>query len=246
MQMPATSYNFLPAHSCRHSSDHRARFLTGVQMRGAKLSCKRHAWLEIHRPVKRVASGGQTAVMTRMVRRSGPLFAGRQSACRARLAKPLRLPPSHCLAICTYEPWEPFAKASRGWWRMEGDSFVGLLAFYGDMVQWPVAGRAHVLQAPHQWHLTLPSNRHRIVFFWSSAPKSWERSQRSSPESPQLPWKTREWLRMGPAAFHCNASGFHPEWSDFRHRLQVWARKVDLEPWARFGETILFVMAHPI
>ena len=127
-----------------------------------------------------------------------------------------------------HKPWHLFTNtSSRGWWYMEGDSFLGALSDLGDMVQWPVSDSAALLRLPNQWHLTTPSKRHRMVLSWRArAEKAPERLRTSSLPLMQ---KTKTWLRKGPAAFHCNASSFDPAWSTFRHRLQVWARMVDLE-----------------
>ena len=94
-------------------------------------------------------------------------------------------------------------------------------------VQWPVAGSAHMQQAPSEWHLILPSNRHRIVFSWSLRRAGSRRVQHSiSPVAratvrPSLPRQQRNWLRRGPPVFHCNTSSFYPEWSELRHRCLV-------------------------
>ena len=233
------NYNSLATQTCRHSWDRRYRFVTAVEIRNS--NCARHGktgvWMEVHKPVKRI---DDRWMMTRMLARTQLLFAS--GRCRTRFSRPMRLPRSHCLVVSSYEPWELFAKSARGWWRMVGESFVGWLPGPGDLVQWPSARRALALQAPSQWHLPLPSNKStgsRIVFHLAALPERVARARRAervkqkSTQEIALGSVKKQWLRRGPTVFNCNASGFHPEWSELRHRLWLWAKRVDLEllPW---------------
>ncbi|CAE7819226.1 unnamed protein product [Symbiodinium sp. CCMP2592] len=239
------NYNSLATQTCRNSLDRRYRFVTGVEIRNS--NCWRHGktgvWMEVHRPVKRV---DDRWMMTRMLARTQLLFSS--GRCRTRFSRPMRLPREHCLVVSSYEPWEIFAKSARGWWRMVGESFVGWLPSPGDLVQWPRARRAHALQAPSQWHLPLPSNKSRgsrIVFHLAALPervaraRRAERAEQKSTQEIALESVKKQWLRRGPTVFNCNASGFHPEWSELRQRLWLWAKGVDLELLPSVPEDVL-------